>query len=78
MHIAQGFRQGWPLAMDCCALSIRGYTLVRKPTVCLMFMRRRRVRAEFDTFSDLQRQKLGSFMRIYRICLHKTAQLVTL
>ena len=53
-------------------------TLVRKPTVCLMFMRRRRVRAEFDTFSDLQRQKLGSFMRIYRICLHKTAQLVTL
>ena len=52
--------------------------MVRKPTVCLMFMRRRRVRAEFDTFSDLQRQKLGSFMRIYRICLHKTAQLVTL
>ena len=54
------------------------YTLVRKPAVCLMFMSRRRVRAKFDTFSDLQRQKLGSIMRSYRIFLHKTAQLVTL
>ena len=53
-------------------------TLVRKPAVCLMFMSRRRVRAKFDTFSDLQRQKLGSIMQSYRICLHKTAQLVTL
>ena len=42
--------------------------------VCLMFMSRRRVRAKFDTFSDLQRQKLGSIMRSYRICLHNTAQ----
>ena len=58
-----------------CAIPV---TLVRKPTVCLMFMRRRRVRAKFDTFSDLQRQKLGSIMQSYRICLHKTAQLVTL
>ena len=44
-------------------------TLVRKPAVCLMFMSRRRVRAKFDTFSDLQRQKLGSIMRSYDICL---------
>ena len=54
------------------------YTLVRKPAVCLMFMSRRRVRAKFDTFSVLQRQKLVSIMPSYRICLHKTAQLVTL
>ena len=53
-------------------------TLVRKPAVCLMFMSRRRVRAKFDTYNDLQRQKLGSIMPNYRICLHKTAQLVTL
>ena len=53
-------------------------TLVRKPAVCLMFMSRRRVRAKFDTFSVLQRQKLVSIMPSYRICLHKTAQLVTL
>ena len=36
------------------------------------------VRAKFDTFSDLQRQKLGIIIQSYRICLHKTAQLVTL
>ena len=45
---------------------------------CRMFMSRRRERAKFDTFSVLQRQKLVSIMPSYRICLHKTAQLVTL
>ena len=37
-----------------------------------------RVRAKFDAFSDLQRPKTGNIMRSYRICLHNTAQFVTL
>ena len=37
-----------------------------------------RVRARSDAFSDLQRPKTGNIMRSYRICLHNTAQFVTL
>ena len=68
----------FPISESACTHVTMSCTLVRKPAVCLMFMSRRQVRAKFDTFSVLQRQKLVSIMPSYRICLHKTAQLVTL